>query len=193
MVQNEDSSTRISSSTKSRTSVREGASKEESRRSANCLSIRAEERAREAEPVTSNSYQEQVRTMKRTRVCSSSGCPTLVEDGLRCEKHPEVKRVYKKHKLTNTLRGYGTAHRKWRASVLKRDRICRDCGVAESTDAHHIDGNPRNRVVGNGMGLCRRCHNRRTHGRTNYVPHIAHDTSVLRPKPKSSVGEFWFA
>ncbi len=131
--------------------------------------------------------------MTRTRVCSFAGCPILVEGGTRCEKHPTVKRVYTKHRQTNTERGYGTAHRRWRAAVLRRDLVCTDCTVVPATEAHHIDGITSNRTLANGMGLCRKCHNRRTHGRNSSVePTMQHDTSVLRPKPKSAIGEFWF-
>ena len=130
--------------------------------------------------------------MGRTRVCSYRGCPELVTDGLRCEKHPYPKRVYKTHRLTNKQRGYGVEHRRWRDAVLKRDPVCVDCKATRSTEAHHIDGNTSNRELDNGMGLCRLCHNRRTHGRFGNVDPPSRRLDRAQDERWSSESDFWF-
>jgi len=72
------------------------------------------------------------------------------------------------HQKKTAARGYGAAHRRWRRAVLERHPFCVDClanGLSTpATDADHIDGNTFNRAIENGRGICRRCHNRRTHG-----------------------------
>lgn len=103
------------------------------------------------------------------KTCSEPGCPTLTERGY-CPKHvkPREWRRWSQRQKT-TARGYGAAHQRWRTAVLSRNPVCVDC-LAEgratpATDADHIDGNPFNRSLTNGRGLCRKCHMRRTHGR----------------------------
>lgn len=99
--------------------------------------------------------------------CSEPGCPELTAHGGCCAAHRSRRR--QQHEETTAARGYGAAHRRWRKAVLARDPQCVDC-LAEgrstpATDADHIDGDPFNRQLDNGRGLCRRCHNGRTHGR----------------------------
>lgn len=71
--------------------------------------------------------------------------------------HPQPKR------LTPRERGYGPEHRRWARQVLAASPIC-PCG-APATDADHIvavrvGGDPLD--LGNGIGLCRSCHSRKT-------------------------------
>lgn len=105
--------------------------------------------------------------MKRMKPCTEPGCPTLTKEGGYCKKHRKNQPRWQHEKKT-AARGYGGAHRRWRRAVLRRDPLCVDCRargrVAIATDADHIDGNPFNRALENGRGLCRKCHNRRTHG-----------------------------
>ncbi len=100
------------------------------------------------------------------RPCSEPGCHALTKHGGYCPGHRS--RRWPKHQDKTAARGYGAAHRRWRRSVLLRDQQCVDClaegRTTNATDADHIDGNPFNRQLDNGRGLCRRCHNRRTHG-----------------------------
>lgn len=98
--------------------------------------------------------------------CSEPGCPALTASGGYCAAHRN--RRWRQHQDKTAARGYGAAHRRWGKAVLKRDPLCIDC-LAEGrstpvTDADHIDGDPFNRQLDNGRGLCRKCHNRRTHG-----------------------------
>lgn len=100
------------------------------------------------------------------KVCAEPGCHKLTERGY-CAEHRRRRRP--RHDAKTAARGYGAAHRRWREAVLRRDPICVDC-LAEgrgspATDADHIDGDPFNRQLDNGRGLCRKHHNRRTHGR----------------------------
>lgn len=102
------------------------------------------------------------------RACAEPGCPELAKSGSYCEKHRGLQPRWC-HTEKTAARGYGAAHRRWRKAVLMRDPWCVDC-LADgrhvvATDADHVDGNPFNRALENGRGLCRRCHNRRTHGR----------------------------
>lgn len=57
------------------------------------------------------------------------------------------------------------AERLWRRGVMRRDPMCRACGVAPSTDADHVipvgdGGAPYD--VANGQGLCHDCHDIKT-------------------------------
>lgn len=103
------------------------------------------------------------------KVCSQPGCHELADQGSRCKRHRPEGGAWKPHAKTAAARGYGTAHRRWREAVLKRDPLCVDCRArgkaTPATDADHIDGNQFNRLLENGRGLCRKCHMRRTHGR----------------------------
>lgn len=50
---------------------------------------------------------------------------------------------------------------KWAAEVLERDPMCRKCGRAKSQEADHIIPISRGGAgldLGNGQGLCKRCH-----------------------------------
>ncbi len=114
--------------------------------------------------------------------CAEPGCPELTERGGYCEEHRKPRR--REHVEKTAARGYGAAHRRWRKAVLARDPLCVDClGEGRSTlatDADHIDGDPFNRQLSNGRGLCRKCHNRRTHG------------SEREPGPKQAPTEWGF-
>ena len=103
--------------------------------------------------------------------CSEPGCPALTKHGGPCDAHR--KRRWHQHQEKTAARGYGPAHRRWRKVVLARDPLCIDCLAGglqtPATDADHIDGDTFNRQIDNGRGLCRKCHNRRTHGREGRV------------------------
>lgn len=45
-----------------------------------------------------------------------------------------------------------------RDKVLARDPVCRQCNNALATEVHHLDGNRRNNLPGNLLGLCEACH-----------------------------------
>lgn len=100
------------------------------------------------------------------KICAKPGCPELARSGSYCARHRPARTF--QHTKKTAERGYGGAHQRWRKAVLRRDPICVDCLAAgratPATDADHIDGNPFNRALDNGRGLCRTCHNRRTHG-----------------------------
>ena len=102
--------------------------------------------------------------------CSEPGCPQITKQGGYCDTHRKDRNPARwQHDEKTAARGYGAAHRRWRAAVLRHNPLCVDC-VAEgrsapATDADHIDGDPFNRQLDNGRGLCRLHHNRRTHGR----------------------------
>jgi 5-methylcytosine-specific restriction protein A len=111
------------------------------------------------------------------KVCSQSGCPTLVVGG-RCEAHAKAADV---RRGTRHERGYGTGHTKrFRPGVLKREPICvcvvsgqhghgARCWRASSVADHW----PRDRreLVAQGLdaddpqygrGLCKQCHDAHT-------------------------------
>lgn len=109
------------------------------------------------------------------KVCSSPGCPELVERG-RCE---QCRAEAEQRRGTAAQRGYGTRHRRFRAGVLRRDPLC----VCDDQDHEHgprclvpstvADHHPRSRrelerlgLDPNdpqyGRGLCKQCHDRHT-------------------------------
>ncbi len=112
------------------------------------------------------------------RSCSEPGCPALTKHGGYCAAHRNGR--WRQQQDKTAARGYGAAHRRWAKAVLTRDPLCVDCldeGISmRATDADHIDGDAFNRQVDNGRGLCRQCHNRRTHGRQRQVERPAQKT-----------------
>lgn len=102
------------------------------------------------------------------RPCSRPGCPGLRVEGSRyCEScKPEP---VDDGRESAAARGYGSAHRRWREMVLRRDPLCVMCEkvgrVEPSVIADHIKplaqgGAPFD--MANGQGLCMACHNRKT-------------------------------
>ena len=93
--------------------------------------------------------------------CRTPRCPHVAGRSGLCAGHA---RDYERRRGTAAQRGYGAAHRQWRAAVLARDPICKDCGKAPSTEADHIT--PLSQGGGwslaNGQGLCKPCHSRKT-------------------------------
>lgn len=105
--------------------------------------------------------------LRAPKICAHAGCTTLTRQR-RCEQHRSLDP--KNHPgETSHDRGYGAAHQRWRKAVLALSPWCEDCfregRTVKAKDVHHIDGDPFNRDIDNGMPLCRRCHNKRTHGR----------------------------
>lgn len=53
-------------------------------------------------------------------------------------------------------------YRKWRAAVIRRDKVCQVCGSRQHRHAHHIESaaySPDLRYdIENGVCLCRGCH-----------------------------------
>lgn len=97
--------------------------------------------------------------MKVRTPCSTPRCPNLSP----CAKH--ARRPWQANEgLSAAERGYGAEHRRWRAAVLALHPMCQ-CG-AVATDADHVvpvSQRPDLRYdVGNGQGLCSRCHRRKT-------------------------------
>jgi 5-methylcytosine-specific restriction endonuclease McrA len=64
-----------------------------------------------------------------------------------------------------------------RAEVLARDKLCRDCGVSEATDVHHLKQVVHHPELefepSNLLGLCFACHNER-HGRIGKIQATTH-------------------
>ena len=97
------------------------------------------------------------RTLKH---CAEPGCGALVAKG-RCARH---RVTHEHHRCSSAARGYGGHHRRWRVPILRRDRICRLCHAAPSTEADHIIPLSRGGTwaLENGQGLCKRCHGQKT-------------------------------
>ena len=92
------------------------------------------------------------------RPCAHSGCGALTTTG-RCPMHPR-----RDTRPPASRRGYGAAWRSLRLEILRRDPICKMCGVAPSVHVDHIipraqGGSDR---PDNLRGLCQRDHNART-------------------------------
>jgi 5-methylcytosine-specific restriction protein A len=80
----------------------------------------------------------------------------------------EVHRKRRDERESASRRGYGAAHRKWRALILSLHPLCVHClargHLTPATVADHIK--PLTKGGGweieNGQGLCAACHNRKT-------------------------------
>lgn len=59
---------------------------------------------------------------------------------------------------TTSARGYGYAHQRQRARLLKVYPVCQRCNDQWSSHLHHRDRNPFNRADANAEMLCERCH-----------------------------------
>ncbi|WP_213002631.1 HNH endonuclease signature motif containing protein [Winogradskya consettensis] len=94
------------------------------------------------------------------KVCSTSGCPALVDTGRcdSCNGKAEAKRG------SAAQRGYDARWRRTRAAHLGRHPLC-PCGSI-ATDVDHIDGlgpkGPRGHDPSNLRSLCHSCHSQRT-------------------------------
>lgn len=67
--------------------------------------------------------------------------------------------------LLRGTRQYPTSSLQWRLirqQVLGQQPVCAHCRIAPATDVDHVDGNAWNNHRLNLMGLCRRCHSRKT-------------------------------
>ena len=98
--------------------------------------------------------------MRPLQPCPAPGCNLLTTHG-RCAAHLRAERQqFDAGRGTATARGYGPAHRQWRAAILARDPLCVRCGRKPSTVADHIvplrDGGTW--ALSNGQGLDVDCH-----------------------------------
>lgn len=104
----------------------------------------------------------------RISVCTTAGCPELVEGGGRCDGH---KRQAERRRGSAAQRGYGHRHRnRFRKGVLKKHPTCVLCKQAPSTVADHwpIDrrtlelrgADPDDPI--HGRGLCQSCDSKQT-------------------------------
>lgn len=108
--------------------------------------------------------------MPRTRisVCTTAGCPTLVEGGGRC---PECRREAERKRGSSAQRGYGHRHReKFRKGVLRKHPKCVLCKTAKATVADHWPLDRRTLELRgadpddpiHGRGLCQPCDAKQT-------------------------------
>lgn len=104
---------------------------------------------------------------RASRVCTTPGCPTLVDKG-RCA---DCRRKAEQARGTATQRGYGSQHRKrFRRRVLDRDKVCVLCQAAPAVHADHWPTSRRDLVAAgldpndpqHGRGLCPPCHSKHT-------------------------------
>lgn len=104
------------------------------------------------------------------RPCTYPGCATLVKLG-RCAKHARAARIESDHRRpTARARGYGDEWRKLRASILRKEPLCRACREAGvkpipiASDVDHII--PRDAGgsddPSNLQPLCKPCHSAKT-------------------------------
>lgn len=104
---------------------------------------------------------------KLPRPCSYPGCPELVTEGSRCEKHQKQEvREYDKQRGSAASRGYDARWRRIRAMVLAEESLCRECAkqgrIVPARHVDHIDGNVNNMRRENLQPLCASCHSRKT-------------------------------
>lgn len=59
---------------------------------------------------------------------------------------------------TTAERGYGSAHQRQRAGLLKDHPVCQRCGADWSRHLHHRDRDTFNRSAENAEALCEPCH-----------------------------------
>ena len=104
--------------------------------------------------------------------CSYPGCPALVADGSRCEKHrkQETQR-YDQQRGTASSRGYGVRWQRYRIWFLRQNPLCVEClkddRLKPSTDVDHIQAvsGPNDPLFWdpiNHQALCHECHSRKT-------------------------------
>lgn len=104
---------------------------------------------------------------KQPSPCRVKGCKRLTHTGV-CELHGSQTHEPHGTRPSSAVRGYGHAHRKRRAFVLKRDPLCVEClkeGVVRAaTEADHTiplsEGGEDS--VDNMQGLCKTHHSRKT-------------------------------
>ena len=100
---------------------------------------------------------------KSRRHCASPGCPTLISEGMYCEKHKKAQ-----PKRESTYIHYGRSWEKLRVVVLARHPLCVECENAgrltPAKELHHIipvSAGGTN-AGENLMPLCKSCHTRKT-------------------------------
>ena len=79
---------------------------------------------------------------------------------------PAQYRTLKERQGTRTLALNGAAWRRLRALVLTEQPLCAHCldegSFSPATDVDHVDNDPANNARSNLVGLCHRCHSRKT-------------------------------
>ena len=89
---------------------------------------------------------------RASKVCAEPGCPRLTTRGNRCPEHsPEA--------WAGSTRA-ARLPRDWkrrRARILRRDPLCRICGIRASVEVDHIIAGDDHRDQAL-QGLCRECH-----------------------------------
>lgn len=104
------------------------------------------------------------------RVCSTPGCPVLVEPpGTRCPDHPRRSPV-EDRRPNATDRGYGAGWRRVRGAFLKAHPRCVLCAGPATVADHHprtrreleAAGDPHPDAWRHLRPLCQSCHNRHT-------------------------------
>lgn len=97
--------------------------------------------------------------------CRYPGCPALSHDRY-CDAHARAtRREYDARRGSGAERGYGAPWRQLRATILRRDPVCRWPGCEErSTDVDHIVSKRRGGSddPSNLRGLCHSHHSRKT-------------------------------
>lgn len=100
--------------------------------------------------------------------CALPGCSGRATHDGRCELHARIRRAeYEAGRLPASERGYDAAWRKARAAHLRAYPTCEACG-APATDVHHVNGIAAGNGPDNLASVCRRCHNRLTHGKREH-------------------------
>jgi 5-methylcytosine-specific restriction protein A len=102
---------------------------------------------------------------KAKKPCNFIGCIELTTERY-CEKHrrDEAKRV-DQIRGTSTQRGYDSRWRKARASFLKRNPLCIECGRLASVVDHRTPHKGNYELfwdVSNWGSMCKPCHDRKT-------------------------------
>lgn len=98
------------------------------------------------------------------QACSYPGCGKTCH-GRFCPVHEQVHKTFiESRRKDGITRGSPIWWKKIRVRILKRDPVCRVCGLRPSTEVDHIlarfaggKNNPENL-----QGLCGRCHKRKT-------------------------------
>lgn len=99
-------------------------------------------------------------------ICRQAGCYQAVERGGYCEKHARPA----DHRQSSSRRGYDYKWQKLRAVYLCDNPVCEHCGRRPAKDVDHIipfDKGGGRLDSNNLQALCRKCHNRKTHGLRN--------------------------
>jgi len=98
------------------------------------------------------------------RWCSTPGCQNYQP----CPVHKKPGRVNDAWRGSSTSRGYGARWQRFRGRYLQRHPLCADClpVPVAATEVHHLkkvaEFPELMYVEENCLGLCKKCHSRRT-------------------------------